>query len=303
MTDSTDNNMPPRRTVAVVGATGFIGRHLCRAYAQRGWQVVAVSRAASSHGQWPPDFDCHDNVRVVTLDVHRFNGNPMEALGAPDVLMHLAWPGLPNYADAFHYTENLPAARNFLKACLDGGLRHLVVAGTCLEYGMREGECSEEHTADPALAYSRAKNELRVELQALTAASGCVFQWLRLFYMSGPGQNPRSLLAQLDAAIERGDARFPMSMGDQRRDYLSVETVAEMMARISEQTQVQGVLNCCSGDPTTVLELVEARLRKHRCTMELDRGRYPVPNHEPHAFWGSTAKLRQAIGALTGLTS
>jgi len=40
-------------------------------------------------------------------------------------------------------------------------------------------------------------------------------QWLRLFYLYGPGQRQNSLLAQLDAAIDNKQSSFDMSPGDQ----------------------------------------------------------------------------------------
>lgn len=116
-------------------------------------------------------------------------------------------------------------------------------------------------------------------------------QWMRLFYMYGEGQNPGSLLAQLDRAIAEGRTHFDMSPGDQLRDYLPVEDVAANFATIVEHPECDGVVNCCSGRPVSVRELVEARCREKGVAMQLNRGRYPYPDYEPLAFWGIPAKL------------
>ena len=41
--------------------------------------------------------------------------------------------------------------------------------------------------------------------------------------MYGEGQNPKSVLSQLDNAIENGQAIFNMSGGEQLRDYLPIK--------------------------------------------------------------------------------
>ena len=43
------------------------------------------------------------------------------------------------------------------------------------------------------------------------------------------GQNPNSLLSQLDKALANGDKVFNMSGGEQVRDYLPVEKVANIL--------------------------------------------------------------------------
>jgi len=115
--------------------------------------------------------------------------------------------------------------------------------------------------------------------------------WARLFYMYGAGQNANSLLAQLDAAILRGDKAFRMSGGEQLRDYLSVTTVADHLRCLAENDEASGVFNICSGQPTSVRNLVESRLKQQQASISLDLGYYPYPLHEPLAFWGDRRKL------------
>ena len=73
-------------------------------------------------------------------------------------------------------------------------------------------------------------------MELLAAERPVVFQWARLFYMHGVGQNPASLLAQLDRAIDAGDATFNMSGGEQLRDYAQrvLELLQEGVAQLSE---------------------------------------------------------------------
>jgi nucleoside-diphosphate-sugar epimerase len=133
---------------------------------------------------------------------------------------------------------------------------------------------------------------LRLRLEEFGKHFPFSLKWVRLFYMYGQGQNPNSLLSQLERALERGDQSFDMSGGEQVRDYLPVETVAENIVAIALQQETTGVINNCSGVPVTVNQLVESFLKKTNRTIKLNRGVYPYPDYEPMRFWGDAGKLK-----------
>jgi len=224
--------------------------------------------------------------------------DPYEHLGRPDVLLHLAWDGLPNYLADQHLSQELPRQRRFLAACLDGGLRRLVVAGTCLEYGMREGCLTEGMAPAPTTAYGEAKARLADDMRQYAVAKNASLTWLRLFYLYGSGQAPTSLYAQLQAAIERGDEEFPMSPGDQVRDFQPASNAAALIAEIATRCDVDaGTVNICSGQPTTVLSLVERLIHERGAMIRPSTGRYPYPSYEPFAAWGDRTRLDHLLEA------
>jgi dTDP-6-deoxy-L-talose 4-dehydrogenase (NAD+) len=111
--------------------------------------------------------------------------------------------------------------------------------------------------------------------------------------MYGKGQNPASLFAQLERALERGDEEFPMSGGEQLRDYLPVEQVADALVRLIEHPACDGIINICSGKPVSVRRLVEEFLKAKGKNIRLKLGHYPYPDYEPLAFWGGRTRLQQ----------
>jgi dTDP-6-deoxy-L-talose 4-dehydrogenase (NAD+) len=213
----------------------------------------------------------------------------------PDLLIHLAWEGLPNYKSAFHLEENLPRHFQFLKNLVLNGLKDLTVTGTCFEYGMQEGCLSEDLPARPANPYAMAKDKLRLLLSELQVDKPFHFKWVRLFYMYGQGQSPNSLLSQLQLALDRGDKSFNMSPGDQLRDFLDISKVAEYIVAIALQKSETGIINCCSGQPIQVKELVNDYLKKKNRHISLNLGFYPYSDLEPRNFWGDTKKLKTIL--------
>lgn len=271
--------------IAVTGADGFVGRHVLRALQSAGADVVAVVRP----GAMPRD--AATGTEIVSMDLASAGDDAYSRIGRPDSLVHLAWGGLPHYRSPHHVDTELPLHRAFLEACLRSGLQHLVVTGTCLEYGMQSGELHETSPAEPVTQYGKAKDELRASLQQLQARFGFGLSWLRIFYLYGPGQAATSLYSQLHAAVAKGDAGFAMSPGDQVRDFMPVEDAARDIAGAALRGEDDGIVNLCSGRPVRVLDFVHERLREWNAAIELQAGVFPYPDYEPFAFWGNRRKL------------
>jgi dTDP-6-deoxy-L-talose 4-dehydrogenase (NAD+) len=279
--------------VLVTGATGFVGRHLVAALLDRGCKVRAVARDAGKAAGMP----WINAVEFVSADVHAADLDIRALTEGIDALAHLAWPGLPSYQALFHFEHNLMADYRFIKGVVEAGVGQVLVTGTCFEYGLQSGPLSEQTAAQPGNPYGLAKNTLRLFLQELQRVQPFTLQWARLFYLHGEGQNPNSLLAALDRAIDAGDDSFNMSAGEQLRDYLAIKTAAGYLAAILQQSRFDGVINCSSGQPVSVRALVEQRLHERGASIRVNLGHYPYPTHEPMAFWGVADRLQQLLGA------
>lgn len=272
--------------VIVTGATGFVGRYVVSALLARQHTVTAVVRNPETAEQLP----WFEQVKFISSDLGKLNRNVREQLGQADLIVHLAWPGLPNYRGLFHFEKNLPEAYSFLSAAIKEGYSRLLVVGTCFEYGRQQGCLREDLNTLPDNPYGLAKDILRKFLELLQHEHPFTLQWCRLFYMFGAGQNPKSLLAQLDAAMERGDDTFPMSGGEQIRDFLPVTEIARRLVQLIEHPEAEGVFNICSGQPISIRKLVENHIREVGGQIKLQLGVYPYPDYEPFAFWGDTSK-------------
>jgi nucleoside-diphosphate-sugar epimerase len=278
--------------VLVTGATGFVGRHLVAALLARGCAVRAVARNVETAASMP----WINDVEFVAADIHAADLDIAALTDGIDVLAHLAWPGLPNYRALFHFEHNLMADYRFIKGAVEAGVKQVLVTGTCFEYGMQSGPLSESTAPQPGNPYGLAKHTLHLFLQNLQQEKPFTLQWARLFYLHGEGQNPNSLLAALDRAIDAGEASFNMSGGEQLRDFLPIASAADYLATIVHQRDFNGVINCASGQPVSVRALVEQHLRERGAALNLNLGHYPYPTHEPMAFWAVTERLQQLLG-------
>ncbi len=277
--------------ILVTGATGFIGNHVTTQLLSRGHTVTAVARNQSRAvvASW------YEQATFIAADIHDPATIKVLQSASFDAVIHLAWPDLPNYTSLVHLEKNLPAELIFLKNLVRQGIPRLLVAGTCFEYGLQQGCLNEGTSPAPVTPYAIAKNTLRLFLEALKKDQPFCLQWARLFYMHGKGQNPKSLLAQLDAAIQSGETLFNMSGGEQLRDYLPVEKIAVHLVALAEHSTFDGIVNVCSGEPVSVRKLTEDHIARKGAAIKLNLGYYPYPEYEPMAFWGDSTLLSQLL--------
>jgi nucleoside-diphosphate-sugar epimerase len=282
-------NQLSKMKIAVTGASGFIGKHVLNALLQHSVDVIAICRQPDKLSAYK------DRVDIVRFDINEQGSNVYERIGAPDVLIHLAWGGLPHYKSSHHFEIELPNQYQFLKAAIFSGLQSLIATGTCFEYGMQSGALTEEIPTNPTNPYGYAKDALRRQLEFLKAEQSFDFSWLRLFYMYGEGQAETALYPMLKSAVERGESTFNMSGGEQIRDYLPVEQVAERIVLFALKKADCGVINLCSGTPISIKALVQRWLDANNWRIGLNLGYYPYPDYEPMAFWGDAGKQNKIL--------
>jgi dTDP-6-deoxy-L-talose 4-dehydrogenase (NAD+) len=257
------------RTVYILGFNGFIGKN-----------VIEYLKSESLFYISRDDFN-----KIIQGELF-FYFRP------EDVLINLAWDNLDNFRTPLHISDILPAHIRFYDNVLKMGLQNITAIGTCVEYGMVEGELHEDLPSNPVLPYAIAKDSLRRYIDFKKIDFKFNFNWIRLFFIYGEGQPERTIYSQIKEAVESGKESLDMSYGLQKRDYLHVSTVAEIISRIALSEKSNGIINCCSGRPITLLEFVHERLGEFKYNLKLNLGKFPYPKYEAFEFWGSVEKLK-----------
>ena len=271
--------------VALTGGTGFIGQHVRKLLAKSSHEVLLVVGDQAKIGEFGA------NEEFVIADISEDRNDWFDYLGRPDVLLHLAWGGLPNYLDSYHVDVELPLQTKFLSRVISSGLTNLVVTGTCYEYGLTSGALVESHETNPNTPYGIAKDLLRKELFGIQLRQNFELTWARIFYPYGDGQSEISIYSQLRAAILNGDQQFKMGSGKQVLDFISVEKVASTLVSLSTRCAGVGVVNIGSGEPQSVLDFVQSQIRALGAQIEPLVGALPDRNFESQAFWADSSKL------------
>lgn len=271
--------------IAITGATGFIGHHVRNALTKTDHDVVLVVRSVERVGEK------FAREEIVIADLSQARTDWFEFFGKPDVVLHLAWGGLPNYVDYYHVDVELPMQLRFLTALANSGLERLVVTGTCYEYGMSSGALSEDHKTNPNTPYGIAKDRLRKDLFELKSKKDFELTWARIFYPYGEGQSENSIYSQLTRAISNNEKEFAMGSGTQMLDFVQVTRVAKALLAFVTETKGFGVINVGSGEPQSVLEFVKKIIDHFESNIVPRVGVLADRKYESLSFWSSNNLL------------
>jgi dTDP-6-deoxy-L-talose 4-dehydrogenase (NAD+) len=278
--------------VLVTGATGGLGELVINKLLQKNIDVVATSRDENKARKC----SFYGKVEYISFDITKQDGADLFTFfRKPDAVIHLAWEKLDEYRNPAHTNEILHDHKAFIENLIINGLKDITIVGTCYEYGLKEGELKEEMSSDPILPYPQGKNMLREFIEKLQLNYPIHYKWIRVFYVFGEVKGRKNLYTHLMNAIHNKDESFDMSGGEQVRDFLSPDEIADRIAKIALQTQITGVINCSSGKPVKLKEFVSDFLKKQGYKIKLNLGVYPYPDYEPMNTWGNTEKLDKIL--------
>lgn len=273
----------------VTGAGGYIGRHVVRALADRGAQVTAVVLPGGA----PEDAD----PRVTWVEADIFAGSSvLDAAAGVDVCVHLAWEAGFVHNAPVHMLR-LSDHFAFLRGLAQAGVGRIAVLGTMHEVGYFEGAITEDSATRPSSLYGVAKNALREALAIELPATGTALQWLRCFYIYGDDRRSQSIFAKITAAAEAGKKTFPFNSGKNKYDFIHIDELAAQIATAALQSDVVGIINCCSGRPVTLAEQVEAFIKESGYDVVLEYGAFPDRPYDSPAVWGDATKIRAIMAA------
>lgn len=240
-------------TTLVLGASGFIGRHVAAALIERGAHSVISARdphalaAIPAMERIPCDVisanevtDLIDRVQpAVTFNLAGYGVDPAERDPA---IAHRVNTELP--AQLAQRLATLPRAR-------------LVHVGSALEYGTAAGDLSEDTPCVPTTLYGRTKLAGSMAMREQSENTGLQALTARMFTVYGPGELAQRLLPAL---IRAAQTQTPLQLtdGKQQRDFTYVGDVVDGLLRLAKaKTQPGEVINLATGKLETVRRFAE----------------------------------------------
>lgn len=243
--------------IFLTGGTGFIGSHFLKRALAAGHTVVATRRPGS---QPKIAIGAEPNWLDKPLDVL----SPIDFDGC-DAVVHFASAGVSpqkaSWAELMHW--NVVATMHLLEQAHAASVRRIVIAGTFAEYG-KSADRYERIPPDapllPTYAYAGSKAAAFEAAYAFALEHAIELCYLRIFSAYGEGQYEGNFWPALRKAALAG-MDFEMTDGEQVRDYIPVERVADVFLRALDTARVAIsqplVCNVGSGTPVSMREFAE----------------------------------------------
>lgn len=276
--------MIKKNSILITGASGFIGGHLIKALPKNNNLILTYNKNKIKNNK---------NYKVIKLDLNKKNYIKIKELKNVKTLIHLAWDNLNDFQSKIHIRKNLNKNKNFIKTIIDLGCKNIIIIGTCYEYGLQEGKLSEKLNTKPVVNYAISKNELRKYLEELKKKNKFKLSWLRIFFIYGLNKR-RDTLTNLLIKSKKNKKKIYIN-NVIKRDYLSVEKVAKIIAKISLKNKNCGIVNICSGKSIDMKNFVSKVKNKYRINPNASFVANSQRKYEPENFYGCNKKLNKIL--------
>jgi UDP-glucose 4-epimerase len=237
--------------IFITGGTGFIGKWLVNELSARGHELLVLKREAAA--------DCQNNNGIYYITGNLYELGKIAKYAAdfkPQILIHLAWEGLPDYSFEA-CKKNIDYGLGVYRFAKDLGCHTIVSTGSCWEYASRFGMLVEQDNRLCSYSlFPAAKNALRFCGEAFAREHGLNFYWLRLFFVYGPGQRSDSLIPYLVNSINSGQKPDIKNLNN-RNDFIYVKDAAAAICEVIEAQPEHHLYNVGSGAITAVAEVVK----------------------------------------------
>jgi len=276
----------------VVGAGGFVGRHLCARLATDGWDVVATVRPGAEQPAW----DGADVVPVDVTDAAALTRAVEDA--APDVAFHLAASRvMASTADRVATTAVNALSGAVLVEALPLTCRAVVRLGSSTEYAAGAAPMDEQAPLQPRGLFGATKAAGSLLLVAAAQEQGLRSAVLRAFQVYGPGDHDGRFVPVVLRAAREGTT-LPLTAPGSRRDWVHVRDVVEacLLAAVVDDLPGGTVLNVGTGVQTANEELVAVAERVTGRRIRVDVGAHEGRSWDTGSWVCDPSAARAALG-------
>ena len=205
--------------VAISGASGYLGSHLCHAFLESGFEVTALKRRTSNLARLG---DIRSGLRLQDIDAVEdgalFGSGPQ-----PEIVIHAATSyGRRGESRQEVFDANLHFPMRLLDAAANAGTRIFLNVDTVLPSSIND--------------YAQSKADFRLRATQRAASSGMVFVNVRAANMYGPWDDETKFTTHVIRSCAANVPSLDLTLGEQERDFVYVDDAARAFVLIARST-------------------------------------------------------------------
>ena len=272
------------KKILITGGSGFIASYVARRCIERNCEILLQTRA----GKIMDDLAHCQAVKLLNCS---FLALAPELLNGIDCIIHLASAGVSPRKSEWDELEEVNIKGALAMCQLAQKLKaNIVMAGSYSEYGrsgLRYNEIPVDAPLEPTFPYAVSKAAGCQVALGFARSEGLGVAYLRIFNAFGLGQHESNLWPSLIKAA-KSDQDFGMTEGQQIRDFVPVEDVANQFADAATELEMREgspfVSNVGSGKTVTVREFSEYWWKRCDAKGSLKIGSEPYRANEVMRF-------------------
>lgn len=273
--------------VLITGGTGFIGSNLVKELSNH--NILILTRKKKTNNKKIKYLKCNlSKPESYRKKIKIFK---------PEILIHLAWEGLPNY-NSNYSNKNLVNSKNLIQEINKiGSLKKILISGSCFEADNFGKKINEKSFLKKKNFFSISKNSLKDWIFQYHKETKVDVAWIRIFYVYGDYQRKSSLIPSLiNAKMDK--TVIKINTPNDVCDFIYIDDVISFFKLLIKKKYNSNIFNLGSGKKIKVLNICKKILGDDFNKLCIFNKRSKIKNY----YWANMSKVKKIFGYKTSVS-
>ena len=219
--------------ILIIGGSGFIGKNLINRFSNK-----KNLKILSTYNKKKPTI-IDKKVNYCKFDLEKNNNLNKLFIFDPDIIIFLAWNGIPDFSRKNSYDNFNNTIKFFSKIKSFKNCKSVIYSGTCWEV-------QKKNTNKKNKYFVEVKKKINLKLKKILKKSKINLVWLRIFYVYGPMQKKNSLIPYLFQTYKKNKSPI-LKKPREKNDYVHIFDVVDFIYFLIKKGNINKNINFNSG--------------------------------------------------------